>query len=298
MAVVVKKKAGVVVAKKAVAVVSKPKLELTLPTEANVPSDNLSDYSILLYGVKKGGKTSLAARFPNAFIMALEPGTKSLRVRYRDVPDWDHFVGYIDLLEKNHKGIDTVIVDTVDLAYEYIYKKTCTRLMIGSPTEENDFGATWDFIKSSFREQINRLLRMGVGVILISHDTEKEIELRDGSKIDRVQPTMSKQALSVVEALVDIIANYSFDGEDRILRLDGTQSLVAGCRLEEHFIRKGGKPNTAGDRILSIPMGRTSKEAFENFLAAFNNEQELTTAKPEEEPEAPVVVKKKLVLKQ
>lgn len=251
----------------------KPKLELSLPTEVNKPSDKLADYSVLIYGAKKIGKTSLCARFDDAFFMACEPGTKGLKVFTRPVRNWEEFIGYVELLEKD-KGFHTVIVDTIDLAYEYAFDFVCRQKMIGHPSEEDDFGATWKQITETFRNGILRLIMLNKGVIFTSHDVEKEIELRDGSKMHRVQPTMSKSAMSVVEALVDIIINYAYDGSRRIARIDGKQDLIAGNRVENHFIRKGGDASAPGDRVVSISMGKTAEEAFDNLMNAFNNRQE------------------------
>jgi len=267
--------------------------DLSLPDEPNEPSSSISDYSILLYGAKKIGKTSLAARFPDAFFLATEPGTKALRVFTRPVRTWKDFDGYIKLLEKKKHDFKTIVVDTIDNLYEYAFSHVCQKHMIKHPNEQNDYGATWKEITELFKNGVTRLLNLprSPGVIFVSHDTEKEIELRSGDKIDRVQPTMAKQAMSIVEAVVDVIVNYHYDGKRRFIRLDGAQDIVAGCRIEEHFIREGGEPRVGGDRIVSIPMGDTAQEAYDNFIKAFNNEQETV------DPEHPPKEKKKLKIK-
>ena len=268
-------------------------LVLTLPTEFNIPSQTLSDYSILIYGAKKIGKTALAARFPDVFIMSLEPGTKALRTKARRVPDWDHFVGYVDLLEAGGHGYKTVVVDTMDLAYKYALQKVCAADMIEHPSENNDFGKTWDRIKEMLYTQVMRLIDLDMGVIFLSHDKEKEVELRDGRTIDRIQPTMANGAMEVVSALVDIIANYAYIDDERILFLDGSQAMFGGCRCEENFIRKGGKAATAGDRITSVSMGKSSRESYDNLLTAFKNKQIKTSALQDEN--APSLKKKKKI---
>ena len=53
---------------------------LTLPTEKSKPSSRLGDYTWLIYGAKKIGKTSLVAQFPETLILSFEPGTKALEV--------------------------------------------------------------------------------------------------------------------------------------------------------------------------------------------------------------------------
>jgi phage nucleotide-binding protein len=247
----------------------------TLPTTKNVPSVELLDYSILLYGGKKIGKTSLAGQFPDALFLALEPGTKALRVYSVPVPDWTAFCKAIDALKADKsKRYRTVVIDTVDVAYGLLYQQVMNERGIAHPNDEKDHGATWGEIRRRFREQMLKVLNLKMGVIFISHETEKEFEQSDGSVVDRKQPTMSKQAMEEVEGLVDVVAHYHYIGSQRALRIDGLETVVAGARLEENFVRKGGSPRSPGDRIQVIPMGLTAKEAYNNFVKAFQNEQE------------------------
>lgn len=270
-------------------------VSVKLPKKKNKPSDKLVDYSILLYGAKKIGKTSLASHFPDAYFLSTEPGTKALEVFASPVSNWKEFDAYLDLLEKDGDGSDfsTIVVDTVDILYEYAFKFICDKEMIEDPNEMNDYGKTWKKIKKTFADGILRLLNLDKGVILISHDVEKEVELRNGDTVDRVQPTMSRQAMEVVEAIVDIICNYSYTDDKRTLRIDGTQTTVAGCRLENNFIVKGKNPRSSKGRVITIDMGDTSSQSYENFKSAFNNKQESQYAPGTE----PIKKKKKKKLK-
>ena len=256
------------------------KREVVLPDDVSEPSDALSDYSMLLYGAKKIGKTTLCAEFPDPLFLSTEPGTKALRVRSVQVPDWLTMVAAVEALEvrlkKDPDYCKTIAVDTVDLVYEYAFNYVCKKVGVTHPTEANDFGQTWRAVKTSFRDILMRLLRLPCGVIFVSHDTEREVETSDGSKVDRVQPTMSGQALGEVEGIVDIIGHYGFEGRRRMLFIRGRQTLVAGSRLRERFLRQGGKPGVPDDRVAGIPLGRTEREAYNAIIKAFNNQQEDT----------------------
>ncbi len=253
---------------------AKPKLELALATKVNVPPEGIAGYSICIFGSKKIGKTSLAAEFPNPYFLATEPGTKALRVKSSFIPDWDHFVGYVDLLVKEADPTRTTVVDIVDLVYDMIYDKTCKEQGIESPTEEKDFGATWRKIRKAFRDQIQRIISLPGGSLFLSHDTEKEVKLKDGTKTDRVQPTMSKAPLGEVEGIVDVIAFYGYEGEDRFLWIKGHSELMAGSRLVERFKVDNSKKVDFRTDVTRIPMGSTAKQAYQNVLKAFKNEQE------------------------
>lgn len=278
------------------------KLTINLPDAPSEPSESLADYSILLYGVKKGGKTTLCSQFPDPFFIGTEPGTKALRVKRHEPKHWLEAVAILEALEAKSKAgakyCSTVIVDIVDVLYDMAFHYICKKKMISHPHEENDFGATWNEIRAAFRDYIVRLLQLpDCGVVFVSHDVEKEVELADGDKVERTQPSMSGQALREVEGIVDIIGHYTFaPGGQRILRIRGTQHLVAGTRLRERFVVAGGDPDNAADRVQIISMGGNEREAYANLVAAFNNEQAdngLSLVHVEEKS----VVKKKVLIK-
>lgn len=258
----------------------KPKPQRTrveLNLDPNQPPGKLTDYSILIYGNKKIGKTSLACEFPGAYVLGTEMGFKALRARGNFVRDRHETEDVVDqLVELNDPSL-LVVVDTVDMIYEHIYWDVCNRLKISSPTEENDFGGTWRVIRKAFRAVVDKLLSLPGGVIFLSHDVEKEVILvtaEGQQKIDRVQPSMTKQAMGEVEGPVDIMAYYGYDGNQRYLWIDGSQTLSSGSRPKYNFIRRGGKAGVSGDRIKRIPMGGSSAEAYANLIKAFDNQQE------------------------
>lgn len=238
-------------------------LDLELPQEKSEPSDALQDYSLLIYGRKKIGKTTLASQFDGALFLMCEPGGKALRIRQVPVRNWPEFRGYVELAIKD-KATRTVVIDTTDFAYEYCLDYVCEKMAIDHPSDEG-YGKGWKAVRAEFTEVISNLLHSGKGVIFISHSKDEEFKTRKSETYSKIVSSMPGQAKDVLEGLVDIWANYDYDGKRRILVIGGNDEVDAGHRIEGRFKYPSGEP------IEIIPMGRSPKEGYRNFVDAFNN---------------------------
>jgi hypothetical protein len=238
--------------------------ELELPTERSEPSEQLADYSILLYGEKKIGKTQLSSMFESCFQMMTEPGGKAVSAYQRPVKGWNYFKRYVQLLESDTE-FQNVSVDTVDILYSMCSAHMLDKLGISHPSDE-EWGKGWAAVRNEFTPWINRLLNTGKGVIFISHAVEREVKTRLGRRYDRVQTTMPGQASDVLEGIVDIWCYLHYEGERRSLTLIGDDHVAAGHRLKDRF------RYTDGVQIREIDMGETPEQAYSQFISAFNNE--------------------------
>lgn len=233
--------------------------ELFLPENKSEILSDIQDCSILLYGEKKIGKTSLAAEFPDAFMLFFEPGGKFVSTYNAYPKNWKQFKGYLKLLEAEKDRFRTVVIDTVDLCYKFCYDHICAKMGIEHPQDE-DYGSGWQRISNEFMEQMNFLLSLNRGVIFISHSEEREIKVRSTSNpLTRVVPTMPKQARRVLEAVVDIWAYYRYRHDEHELVIKGNEVISAGHRLQNNFIG-----------IRKISMGNSPKQGYNNFVEAFN----------------------------
>lgn len=258
---------------------STTKVSVSLPTELSVPSTNLGDYAILIYGAKKIGKTTMCSYFPKSLFLMFEPGAKALSVYQRSITKWEEFKEYVKLLKKDKK-FNTVIIDTADFMYDLAFDYVCRKLLIDHPSEEA-WGKGWKKIKEELYTEVKNLFECGKGIVFLSHATERTITRRDGSEYDVTESSMAKQLRELIEGLVDIWALYEYNGKNRTLILQGDDQVDAGQRIEGGFRYADGSP------IQVIDMGKNAEEAFNNFNKAFHNK----LSKPE------VKVKKKKALK-
>lgn len=257
-----------------------------MPTSKNVPPDNLWDYITLLFGEKKIGKTSLLAAADGTFYFMFEPGAKSLSVYQHLFTRWADFKMAVTAFIKDPR-FTIAVIDTVDLCYKMAEAYTLKRLGIEHASDEA-YGKGWSAIRQEFTDQIMRIVNSGKGVVFISHATEKEVTLRGGGKYDKLMPTMPGQARDVIEGLVDIWGYYGYDGKDRVLTILGDDHIAAGHRLEHHFHAPDGTP------LREIHMGSSAKEAYKNFIDAFNNRYTPKSKKTTDAPKKTGVVKKTL----
>ena len=219
------------------------KRKLKLPKKPKEIDSDLSNYILLLYGREKIGKTVTGAQFPEAIFFATEPGTKGLEIfefNHEDggVKDWEVFRTGVDLLERS-KRFKTVVIDTVDRAYDMCLDWVCENLNIEYPGHDDagkeDFGKSRRAVKQEFLKQIHRIVQSGRGVVFISHSKETEIKPRSGEKYTRIFPTMGNQARAVVEALVDLFfyCEYAKDVNGKVRRIfvcQGDETIWAGTR--------------------------------------------------------------------
>ena len=244
--------------------------ELTLPTEKSVPKKSFLDYSYMLYGRKKIGKTSLAGCFPDCFFLMSEPGAENLKVYQRPIRNWKEFVGYLDLLDANPERFRTVVIDIGDPLYDWCLKYICDKEGIDHPSEIKDYGATWKAITQELNNQCSRLLPInsGRGLVVTSHEKSIEVDVAGSvTTLQRIIPTMEKHTMEFFNGKVDVIAFYTYKGKERILVIDGDERLEAGCRLKYNF------KTTAGERVSVIRAGKTEEETYQNFENAFHNKQ-------------------------
>jgi len=260
-------------------VVSSPRMPVVeypaLPAERKEPERDIRRYLWLLYGREKIGKTTWFASWPDALFLATEPGVRGHKVfsynsQDGDCKSWEYVKAAADLLERTDK-FKTVVVDSIDRAYDMCMDWVCKNLNIDYPGRDEDgdedFGKSWKLIKSEFLTVFNRIAGTGRGVCFTSHSVEQQTKDSSGEKYVRVFPSMSKQARKVVEAWVNIFFYVDYvrppggKGEaQRVIITQGDDLIWAGTQnLGLEF-----------DLPRFIPM--TKKGGYEIMKAAFREE--------------------------
>jgi len=250
------------------------KIKVVLPEEYTEPAANFNDYALLIHGEKKIGKTSLSLQGPgNVLLLECDPPQLAYRRKELQLPNWATFLAILERLEQE-AGSDTpfpfdrVVLDGADIWYQRCLEYVCKQRVITHP-EDEAYGKGWHGVRKEFTQAVDRLLRLPCGTWFLCHSSWKEVKLRKGGKVDKLLPRLSGQAEEILNGKVDGWFAYDYDGDNRILILQGDDMTGAGHRLDSsdapHFRNPDKKP------LRSIRMGTTASKAYENLEAAYNN---------------------------
>ena len=253
-------------------------------SDYTTPPEVFTDYVTCIYGESGIGKTSLVAQFPGAYFFQFDPERKGISVRQSLIKDksvkdlnkerptltpWEEFDQLVEIA-CNDDEIEMIVIDNFGLCYMSCLRSKCFRLAIPDPNAVNDFGQTWRDIRDELTSTLHKVMYANKGLILISHDTEKEVELPSGTKFDRVEPAMMKAAFGWIKACTDFGFYFTYGDEgERTLLLRGDKEIWTKCSVDPNHPRFHD-PN--GEPLKSIDLGTNPAEAYKLLMQAWENE--------------------------
>ncbi len=210
---------------------------MKLPTEPKPRCTDLSKYKFLLYGDPKSGKSTFASKFPGAIFIPTEPGLNFLEVHQitddegnpKIVKNWTEFTQAVRLLCTTKHQYKTIVIDTIDNAFEFCALHTLSQRGLEHESDEG-FGKGWNIIKREFKKVIDYMANSGFGVVFISHEKSSERETK-GIKRQYTDSTLSNQPKAFINGLVDFIFyTYQDNDHQRLMQTKATLNLNAGDR--------------------------------------------------------------------
>lgn len=176
---------------------------MQLPTRKIKCGTPIDRANILLYAPPKFGKSLYASKFPNVLFLATEPGLNQIECFKIDIRSWEDLREAYKLLEKGEHQFKTIVIDTVDNAFQYCAKETCDKYGV---VHENEvpYGAASGRVNTTFFRFLMLLTQLPYTVILISHERQREVEV-DGNKIKKAVPSLSTKNAEKLTGLVDVI---------------------------------------------------------------------------------------------
>lgn len=259
----------------------KPEGRLELPRKPVSQAGELTDFSVLIHGEKKIGKTSLALQ-PSAkdvLVLQFDPPQVSYRRMEVLCSAWDTFRRALKELERLASADEfpyrRVVIDRCDVWFQLAQKEACSRLGITHPSEES-WGKGWQEVRNVFSDAVDRILNLPCGKWFICHSDWKEVEARNG-KIIKLLPGLTSAADEILNGKVDAWFAYAYKGKNRVLVVKGDERTGAGHRIDGHFRTPEGEP------LEEIPMGSSPEDAYEMLELAFDNKIKKAVAYEDEE---------------
>lgn len=213
---------------------------VTLPTEKTTKSLSATTAKVLLYGVPKIGKTTLAAGVDpdHTLYLATEPGIGAHELYAVTINSWQDFRDICGLLAnpEAREKYTTVVIDTVDELFLYCQNAACEELGISYPGDL-EFGKGWKAVSDKWRQGVGYISSLGMGIWFVSHAKDEEIKQRVGTHTKSV-PTVTGKAREFLLGFCDHIfyatSMIGPEGEEtRVLRTRPSVDYEAGSRQDD-----------------------------------------------------------------
>lgn len=212
-----------------------------MPIQKNKKDNNYLKNKYLIYGPPKAGKSTFAANIGDekhqSVFLCCEPGHRFLPNinRYetekgKQPTNWTDVVDCCrELYDVDNHDYSCLVIDTVDIAWEWCTDYICKMNDITHPSEMG-FGKAYQAVAKEFSNVMNKLGQQGIGFIFISH--EKEYEIKVGPRSETaVSTTLSSGAKKFIHGFVDFIWYFTQDLEgNRFILTDRHDNITAGSR--------------------------------------------------------------------
>ncbi len=188
----------------------------------------------------KTGKTTTAAKFDKALLLAFETGFLAIEgCMAQPINKWSEFKQVLKQLkdERAHEVYSNIIVDTADIAYDLCEKYICNQAGV-SAINEIPYGQGWGRAAKEFDEALRSIPQMGYGLVLISHSQDKVFkDEQTGEEYNQIVPTLGNKPRLIVDRMSDIIGYARpVENEDgsthTVLYMRGTPRFIAGSRFK------------------------------------------------------------------
>lgn len=178
----------------------------------NLSADPWSEYHSFqetissLYGPTGIGKTTLAFSIPGMHILSTEPVNNPNEFRHTAIPNWPTFKSFIDKVESKPGFVKKVSmwgIDTIEALVAKCMSSVCYEWGLTDLSDEG-YSRAWVELKEELIYNLLRLRDLGPGILLISHERQRESK---GRRVVITRDTMDlsnsiNNAMSFLSAII------------------------------------------------------------------------------------------------
>jgi len=182
-----------------------------LPTSSTFIGREPKDYILMFYGPPGVGKTTFASRLGKVLFLSTDRGTRHLDAMRVECNTWGKFettLKKVEALDNPSAYYDFIAIDHLSDWHNMAEDYTCKKLGVDGLGEAG-YGKGWKEYKRTMRGYVQRILAVGIGVILIAHEKTEIIKTR-AIELNRTSPGLQKTAWDVIVPITDLIAYCGF----------------------------------------------------------------------------------------
>lgn len=173
-----------------------------------------SAQKVVVYGPEGIGKSTFAAKFPDALFIDTEGSTKHMDVQRFDKPSsWGMLLEQVRHVKLNPSLCKTLVIDTADWAEILCTNDVCAKAKKTS-IEDFGYGKGYTYLQEEFGKLLNLLeeiIELGINVVITAHAKMRKFEQPDElGTYDRWEMKLTKQVAPLVKEWADMVlfANY------------------------------------------------------------------------------------------
>jgi len=182
--------------------------------------------------------SSFCAGMPNVVYAATEPGLGQLEVHQVPIQSWQDFIDFCNALVEEKHDFQTVVIDTINNLYAFACRAVCEKHKVEYVGDFKAIGKGHVLANNLFYETLLKLANQPLGLWMIAHSVEKEIETRTEKYLKAV-PQLPDKAAGQLLGMADLILYADLheerDEDDkshfkRVLRTKPSKYYEAGDR--------------------------------------------------------------------
>ncbi len=169
---------------------------------------------VVITGTEGIGKSTLASHAPYPLFIDTEGGTDQINTRrVSGIKTWTELNAVIDEVIATPDCCKTLVLDTADWAEGMCIKHICMKFKMAG-LESLGYGRGYTYLYEEFStllEKLNKLIPLGISVIIIAHAKMRKQELpEEQGAFDRWELKLSRQVAPLVKEWADAVlfCNY------------------------------------------------------------------------------------------